>query len=67
MNPQNRISKGKATPTDSTDIGRSIVKKIVDTEGGTIRLESEIVKGTTFYFTWPEQLATIPSAIDRLE
>ena len=56
VNPQNRISKGKATPTDSTGIGLSIVKKIVETEGGTIRLESEIGKGTTFYFTWPQQL-----------
>ncbi|MCY7335068.1 MAG: PAS domain S-box protein [Chamaesiphon sp.] len=48
VNPQNRA--------DSTGIGLSIVKKIVDTEGGTIRLESEIGKGTTFYFNWPKQL-----------
>jgi PAS domain S-box-containing protein len=40
---------------DSSGIGLSIVKKIVETEEGTIRLESEPEKGTIFYFTWPKQ------------
>ncbi len=46
VNPQQR--------TDSTGIGLAIVKKIVEAEGGTLRLESQIGKGTTFYFTWPK-------------
>lgn len=36
---------------DSSGIGLSIVKKIVDIYKGEIWLESEINKGTTFYFT----------------
>ena len=37
---------------ESTGIGLSIVKKIVETEGGSIRVESQVGAGTTFRFTW---------------
>ena len=37
---------------ESTGIGLSIVKKIVETEGGQIFLKSELGQGATFRFTW---------------
>ncbi|WP_309741484.1 ATP-binding protein [Chamaesiphon sp. OTE_20_metabat_361] len=40
--------------SDSTGIGLAIVKKIVEAEEGTIRLESGLGEGTTFYVTWPK-------------
>lgn len=40
---------------ESTGVGLSIVKKILDDKGCTIELESEPGKGSTFYFTWPKQ------------
>jgi signal transduction histidine kinase len=40
---------------EGTGIGLSVVRKIVETRGGTAWLDSEVGKGTTFYFTWPSQ------------
>jgi PAS domain S-box-containing protein len=39
---------------ENTGVGLSIVKKIVETEGGEITLESALGEGTTFRFTWPK-------------
>ncbi|NJK46908.1 PAS domain-containing protein [Candidatus Gracilibacteria bacterium] len=38
---------------ENTGIGLSIVKKIIETEGGEIAIESDVGKGTMFRFTWP--------------
>jgi PAS domain S-box-containing protein len=39
---------------ESTGVGLSIVKKIVETEGGTIQVDSQLGSGATFRFTWPK-------------
>ncbi len=39
---------------ENTGVGLSIVKKIVESEGGKINLDSELGKGATFDFTWPK-------------
>ncbi|MCC2548009.1 CHASE3 domain-containing protein [Hymenobacter sp. BT175] len=39
---------------ESTGIGLSIVRKIIDEQKGNIRVESEPGQGTAFIFTWPK-------------
>ncbi|WP_210490479.1 sensor histidine kinase [Rufibacter aurantiacus] len=43
---------------ESTGVGLSIVKKIVEEKGGQIWIESEKGQGTTFVFTWPKAQVT---------
>ena len=38
---------------ESTGVGLSLVRKIVEAEGGTVGVESEPGRGSTFRFTWP--------------
>ncbi len=39
---------------EATGIGLSIVKKIVESQGGRVRVESELGLGAIFYFSWPK-------------
>ncbi|MDX2231205.1 MAG: PAS domain-containing protein [Leptolyngbyaceae cyanobacterium bins.349] len=48
---------------ENTGVGLSIVKKVVETEGGSVELESAVGQGTTFRFTWlkaPKSVAIAP-------
>ena len=40
---------------ENTGIGLSIVKKMVESQGGIIELESQVGRGTTFRFSWRKQ------------
>jgi signal transduction histidine kinase len=40
---------------ESTGVGLSIVKKIIEDKKGTIKVVSDQGKGTTFIFTWPAE------------
>jgi signal transduction histidine kinase len=46
LNPRDRV--------ESTGVGLTIVKKIVEMYGGRIWLESVRGQGTTFFFTLPD-------------
>lgn len=40
---------------EGTGIGLSLVKKIIEDQGGTVRVESREGAGATFRFTWPKK------------
>lgn len=53
------------TPRDefeSTGIGLTVVKKIIEMYGGRILVESEVGNGTTFFFTLPKEKMVVKDA-----
>jgi two-component system phosphate regulon sensor histidine kinase PhoR len=46
-----RVDKGRSQELGGTGLGLSIVKHLVQAHGGRVWVESQIGKGTTFYFT----------------
>ena len=49
-----RAKNAKATERQGTGLGLSIVKRIVETHGGRIRVESELGRGSKFTFVLPK-------------
>lgn len=53
FNPYCRMPSTKTRGASSTGLGMVIARKIIESHGGEISLESELGKGTTAHFTVP--------------
>lgn len=57
-----RVDKARSRELGGTGLGLSIVKHLVAAHSGTARVESQVGRGSTFYFTLPVEQ---PAALDR--
>ncbi len=55
-----RADNAIKSQTEGTGLGLYISKNVIEAHGGEIRVESEVNRGTTFYFTLPTDKALVP-------
>ncbi|MEP6963576.1 MAG: ATP-binding protein, partial [Acidobacteriota bacterium] len=50
-----RVDKARSRTLGGTGLGLAIVKHLAHSQGGDVRVESKVDKGSTFFFTLPTQ------------
>ena len=60
-----RVDKARSREQGGTGLGLSIVKHIVQSHGGRVWAQSELGKGTNFFFTLPQGQGAVQPELIR--